>query len=257
VAVVSQDLADTYYGGHALGQVIKVEVVKGPPLSARIVGVVSATYQRGPLHAAQPVVYLPLAQLPAPTMAIFRDLEPLRFALRGHGNPEGWRGGVRAALMEIAPDQPIAKLRTMRNVVHETTADARLNLLLIGVFATLALLLAVAGLYAVMAVAVAAREREFGVRMALGAPPRRLLGLVLRGGLIQIVAGLAIGVAIALGASHAVAVLLMTLLGRSSAFDPVVLLGVCMVLAAAGLLACLLPALRAGRVHPMRALRGE
>jgi putative ABC transport system permease protein len=112
-------------------------------------------------------------------------------------------------------------------------------------------------LYAVMAVAVAAREREFGVRMALGAAPRRLLGLVLRGGLGQIVAGLAIGVAIALGASRALAVLLMTLLGRSNAFDPVVLLGVCMVLAAAGLLACLLPALRAGRVHPMRALRGE
>ena len=81
--------------------------------------------------------------------------------------------------------------------------------------------------------------------------------ILLRGGLIQIVAGLALGVAVAFGASHALAVLLMTLLGRSNAFDPVVVLGVCVALAVAGLLACLVPALRAGRTHPLRALRGE
>jgi putative ABC transport system permease protein len=203
------------------------------------------------------VVYVPLAQVPAQMMVIFRRLEPLRFALRGHGNPMGWQAGVRAALAEIAPEQPIANLRTMQNIVHQTTASARLSLWLIGLFAVLALLLAAAGMYAVMAVAVAAREREFGVRMALGAAPARLLRLVLGGGLVQIAVGLAVGVAIALAAAHAVAVLLMTLLGRSNAFDPAVMLGVCAVLAVAGLLACLLPALRASRVAPMRALRGE
>jgi putative ABC transport system permease protein len=108
-----------------------------------------------------------------------------------------------------------------------------------------------------MAVAVAAREREFGVRMALGAAPVRLLQLVLRGGLGQIALGLVIGVVAALAASRAVATLLMSLLGRSDAFDPAVVLGVCVVLAIAGLLACLLPALRAARVAPMHALRGE
>lgn len=257
VAIVSQDMADAYYGGHAIGRIIEVEGNGDITWPTRIVGVVGDTWQRGALQPKQPVVYVPLAQVPPQNMEIFRNLEPLRFALRGHGNPMDWQAGVREALTEVAPEQPIANLRDMRGIVRQTTQNARLSLWLIGLFAALALLLAAAGLYAVMAVAVAAREREFGVRMALGAAPRRLLGLVLRGGLIQIVVGLAIGVAIALGASHAVAVLLMSLLGRSNAFDPVVVLGVCAVLAAAGLLACLLPALRAGRVHPMRALRGE
>jgi putative ABC transport system permease protein len=257
VVMVSQDLADTYYDGHAVGKMIDVPREGGGAWSLRIVGVVGATYQRGPLQPLQPVLYIPLAQMPESSMTIIRDMEPLRFALRGHGNPMNWQAGVRDALAQVAPEQPIANLRDMRGIVRQTTQNARLSLWLIGLFAALALLLAAAGLYAVMAVAVAAREREFGVRMALGAAPRRLLGLVLRGGLIQIVAGLAIGVAIALGASHAVAVLLMTLLGRSDVFDPAVVVGVCTVLAAAGVLACLLPALRAGRVHPMRALRGE
>jgi putative ABC transport system permease protein len=257
VAIVSQDLADTYYGGHALGQVIGVERDGDLPQHARIVGVVGSTWQRGPLHPGQPVVYLPLAQMPAAQMAIFRKMEALRFALRGHGNPADWRPGVRAALAEVAPEQPIARLRTMHSIVRQTTADARLNLLLIGVFAALALLLAVAGLYAVMAVAVASREREFGVRLALGAPPGRLARLVLRGGLLQIATGLAIGVAAALGLSHALSALLMTLLNRAGGFDVAAVLGVCAALATAGLLACLLPALRAARVPPMRALRGE
>ena len=257
VAIVSQDLADAYYGGHAVGQIIEVEGSGDISWPLRIVGVAGDTWQRGALQPKQPVLYVPLAQVPAQQMEIFRNLEPLRFALRGHGKPMDWQAGVRQALTEVAPGQPIANLRDMRGIVRQTTQNARLSLWLIGLFAALALLLAATGLYAVMAVAVAAREREFGVRMALGAAPRRLLGLVLRGGLSQIVAGLAIGVATALAASHAVAVLLMTLLGRSNAFDPVVVLGVCVVLAAAGLLACLLPALRAGRVHPMRALRGE
>jgi putative ABC transport system permease protein len=257
VVIVSQDLADTSYGGHAVGKMIDVPREGSGVWALRIVGVVGATYQRGPLQPLQPVLYIPLAQMPEPSMTIIRDMEPLRFALRGHGNPMDWQAGVREALTEVAPEQPIANLRDMRGIVRQTTQNARLSLWLIGLFAALALLLAAAGLYAVMAVAVAAREREFGVRMALGAAPRRLLGLVLRGGLIQVVAGLAIGVAVALGASHAAAVLLMTLLGRSNPFDPLALLGVCALLATAGLLACLLPARRAGRVHPMRALRGE
>ncbi|HEX7341237.1 MAG TPA: ADOP family duplicated permease [Rhodanobacteraceae bacterium] len=257
VAIVSQSLADRYYGGHALGQVVGVEVSNAPPVPTRIVGVVGNTLQRGPLHPVEPVVYLPLAQVPANTMAIFRHFEPLRFALRGHGNPADWRRAVHKVVAEVAPGQPIAKLCSMRSIVHKTTADARLNLLLIGVFAALALLLAAAGLYAVMAVAVAAREREFGVRMALGAAPSRLLRLVLRGGLLQVVAGLVIGVGGAVLAARPLSVLLMNLLGSRHALDPLVMAGVCVVLAIAGVLACLLPAIRAARVAPMHALRGE
>ncbi|HWU76282.1 MAG TPA: FtsX-like permease family protein, partial [Rhodanobacter sp.] len=121
--------------------------------------------------------------------------------------------------------------------------------------------LAAAGMYAVMAVAVAAREREFGVRTALGASPARLVRMVLRGGLSQIVIGLVIGIGMALAVSQLLArwsvALAMSLIGSISAFDPVAVTGVCVLLAWSGLLACLVPAIRAGRVHPMRALRGE
>jgi putative ABC transport system permease protein len=112
-------------------------------------------------------------------------------------------------------------------------------------------------MYAVMAVAVTARERELGVRTALGASSLRLLGLVLRGGLKQLVIGLVLGVGIVLLAARGLSRLLMEWVGRTDGLNPVVMLGVCVVLLAAGLLACLLPALRAARVSPMHALRGE
>lgn len=257
VAIISHDMAETRYEGHALGEYLDVEGRDNAVWRTRIVGVVGDTWQHGPLQPKQPVLYVPLAQMPAPMLAIFRHFEPLRFVLHGRGNPNTWRADVRAAVNEIAPDQPIANLRTMRSIVHATTSDARLNLLLIGVFATLALLLAAAGLYAVMAVAVTAREREFGVRTALGASPSLLVRLVLRGGLLQVSLGLMVGVAFAVAVGNTLSNLLADLLGQHHAVDPVAMVSVCLILAAAGLAACLIPALRAARVQPMHALRGE
>ncbi|WP_326937912.1 ABC transporter permease [Frateuria sp. Soil773] len=257
VAVVSRNLAAQIDGGQALGKRVQVDGGNGMVWMLRIVGVVGDTYQDGPLYPKQGVLYVPLAQVPAPLMAMFRGFEPLRFAVRGHGEPAQWQAAVRAAVAEFAPRQPIANLRPMDSIVRETTRNARLSLWLIGLFATLALLLAGAGMYAVMAVAVASRERELGVRTALGAPPLRLLGLVLRGGLRQLAAGTVLGIGAVLFASRALSRLLMDWLGRADGFDPVVVLGVCAVLLAAGLLACLLPAVRAARVPPMRALRDD
>lgn len=260
VAIVSQDLADKLYDGHALGNTIQADGNSGTVYPVRtIVGVVGSTYQLGPLQPGQPMMYVPLAQFPATMMTVFRRYEPLRFALRGQGRPADWRVGVRAALAEVAPRQPIANVRSLHSIVKQTTQDARLSMLLIGLFASLALLLAVAGMYAVMAVAVAAREREFGVRTALGASPARLIKLVLRGGMAQIGIGLVLGVGLALAVAQVLAHASTTisLLGQFGALDPAVVIGVCVLLALSGLLACLLPAVRAGRVHPMRALRGD
>lgn len=257
VAVVSRNLADRIDGGHALGQRVLVEGGGQTRWPARIVGVVDDTYQYGPLQPKQPVLYVPLTQMPEPLLTLFRDFEPLRFAVRGRGNPADWAATVRAAVTEIAPRQPIAHLRSMRSIVHETTQDARLSLWLIGLFAVLALLLAAAGMYAVMAVAVAAREREFGVRTALGAPPSQLMLHVLRGGLRQILVGLLLGVIATALVARWLGTLLMQLAGRAGGLDPLVLAGVSMLLLAAGLVACLWPALRASRVHPMRALRAD
>src|SRR6185312_6717826 len=106
VAIVSQDLADAYYGGHAVGQTIEVEGSGDISWPLRIVGVAGDTWQRGALQPKQPVLYVPLAQVPAQQMEIFRNLEPLRFALRGYGHPADWQAGVRQALTEVAPGQP-------------------------------------------------------------------------------------------------------------------------------------------------------
>ncbi|HEX8776840.1 MAG TPA: FtsX-like permease family protein, partial [Rhodanobacter sp.] len=162
---------------------------------------------------------------------------------------------VKQAVAEVAPDQPVNNVRSMAWVVHDITTDTEFNLMLVGLLGGLALLLAGVGMCAVMAVAVAAREREFGVRAALGASPRRLLVLVLRGGLLQIVLGLAAGVVLGMAGSGVLRAVVVQL-GRS-VFDPLAILAACAVLACAGVLACLPPAVRAGRTAPMRALRGE
>lgn len=253
VAIVNRALATRMYGGHALGELIQEDGGR----SARIVGVVADTRQSGPLQPAPGIVYVPLAQIPDDDLDFIRHFMPMRVALRGHGDPGQWRAAVRAAVAQVAPDQPISNFRSMDRIVRSTMADTHQTLLLVGVFAALALLLAMAGMYAVMAVAVAAREREFGVRTALGAVPARLMWQVMRNGTAQIAIGLMGGIAIVLGISGLLAQLLLNLAGRSNTFDPVALGGACAVLAITGLLACLVPALRAARVAPMHALKGE
>lgn len=255
VAMVSRSLANKEYGGHALGKIVR-RGSGAQAWQARIVGVVGDNRQFGPLEPAPEVLYVPLAQVPDKALAIFRSFEPMRVAVKVHGTPGSYREAVRAAVAEVAPQQPIDNVRSMEAVTRTTTATVRLNLLLVGIFAALAVALAAAGLYAVMAVAVAAREREFGVRMALGSSPRRLTRLVMAGGLLQILAGLALGVLLAWTLSSVIRAV-MEQIDRQQAFDPVAVVGVSAVLAIAGLLACLLPALRAARVQPMHVLRGE
>ncbi|HET7330695.1 FtsX-like permease family protein, partial [Dyella sp.] len=221
-----------------------------------IVGIVADTRQYGPLRAAPGILYVPMTQMPDRIMDLIRSFMSLHFAVRVQGVVSGYRDSVRAAIAEVAPSQPIADMHSLADVARDITDPVRRNLLLVGLFALLALLLAAAGMYAVMATAVAAREREFGVRTALGASPLRLMRLVLRGGLMQIVIGLVLGVIAALVLSD-LARSVVQQAGNQSPFDPWAVGGVCLTLVAAGLLACLVPALRAARVQPMHALRGE
>jgi predicted permease len=255
VAIVNRKFADKYYNGHALGQTIQ-QGSGADMLSARIVGVVADTYQYGPEDpdSVTPILYLPMAQMPDDDLRVFRTYEPLRFAIKVQGNPDSYRDAVKQAVAEVASDQPISHVRSMAWIVHDTTTDTEFNLMLVGLMGGLSLLLAGVGMYAVMAVAVAAREREFGVRAALGAAPRRLLLLVLRGGLLQIAFGLLAGVMLGAAGSGVLRAVVVQL-GRS-VFDPWSIVVACVVLACAGLLACVVPAVRAGRTAPMHALRG-
>jgi predicted permease len=269
VAIVNRTLAEREYGGHALGQGIVVNDYSGyaggkalsgnagpRPVTARIVGVVGDTRQFGPLDSGKrSFLYLPLAQMPDHIVRVFRSFQPLRFALRVQGDPDSYRRAVLATVADVAPEQPVANVRTMADIVHATTDDTRRDLFLVGVFALLALGLAAAGMYAVMTVTVAARQREFGVRMALGASSTGMVRMVLQAGLRQIAIGLLLGIGITLALSRVLGAVLEEI--DRSVFDLSAMLGVSMVLVLAGLLACLMPALRAARVPPMHALRGE
>jgi ABC-type antimicrobial peptide transport system permease subunit len=215
--------------------------------------VVSDVRHLGPGFELTPIVYVPFTQMADALWQSLREFMPLSYALRVRGAPEPYETQVRAVLREIEPQQPIAAVSSMSEVVASTTEQQRHTLLLIGTFAASALLLAGVGLYAVMAVAVAARQHEFGVRAALGAQPADLLRMVLIESGRQLGLGLLIGLLVALGASRPIANLLF---GVSTA-DPLAIAAVLVVLSVAGLLASLSPARRAARTHPMQVLRAQ
>ncbi len=226
VIMVSESFARKYFGGHALGQVVDVPADHDRRVPARVIGVVADTHQFSALQPAPPILYMPLAQMPDWAMRMFRGWFPLRFALRVRGAPNDYRAAAHAAVTDVAPTQPIGHLRPLQQDVDESTSDVRLDLLLIGTFALLAVLLAAAGMYSVMAMAVSAREQEFGVRMALGASSSRLLRLVLGGGLAQAAVGLACGLGLALLLSGSLGALLQVL-GGENTIDPLAMVMVC------------------------------
>jgi putative ABC transport system permease protein len=160
---------------------------------------------------------------------------------------------IAGAVRAIDPDQPVAQIRAMRDVVADDLSLARFTSTLLGFFAVAAVLLAALGLYGVIAFAVARRTREVGIRVALGARPGDIVRLLMRHALALTGAGLAIGVPAALGFGRA----LRNLLFGVSPHDPAVVALAVVLLAAVAALAAYLPARRALRVEPLAALRAE
>lgn len=252
VCVVSASFARMYFGrDNPLGRTVMLRIDETRQVPLRVVGVVGDVRQRGPAVAAPPILYTALAQVDERIWSVMREFGPLSFAVRLHPGNGLNDGTLRDAVNEVAPDQPISNVRTLDTVVASTTAAQRLNLLLVGLFAGLALLLASVGLYAVMSVAVAAHRHDYGVRAALGATRNRLLFTVIRSAAIQVGLGLAIGLAAAMVLSR----LLTSFLFGIQALDPLAIGAVLLVLSLSGLLASLPPAWRAARVRPMHALR--
>jgi len=167
--------------------------------------------------------------------------------------PETLLSAVRQQLGALDPELPLYEVRTMAAMRSDNIAPERLNLTLLGIFAAIALALAVIGLYGVLAYAVTQRQREIGVRMALGAQRRDVLGLVIGQGMKLAL----IGVAIGLLGSFALTRVLQNLLFEVKPSDPLTFAAVTSLLCLVVLLACWLPARRAARVHPMQALRHE
>jgi putative ABC transport system permease protein len=180
---------------------------------------------------------------------------PLRafLVLRTEAGPEYVASAVRHEIHHLDPDQAVYQAITMRQLIARSIADRRSTLLLVGLFALLALVLSSVGLYGVIACFVRERVREIGIRMALGAERTQVLGLILLEGMKPCSVGLVIGGALAVACTR----FLRSLLYETSPTDPLTLCAVAGGLLAVAALACLLPALRAAGLDPARALRNE
>ena len=188
--------------------------------------------------------YLPFAQDPSRGMEL---------AVRTPGSPQGLLAAITAELRRMEPALLIEHAQTMQGRIDESVAPRRLNLVVLGLFAMLALLLSAVGLYGVVAFAVRQRTQEFGIRMALGATSGNVVLLVLRQGLGLAAIGLALGIPAAIAGSR----LLTSLLFGVTGTDPAVLAGVALLVTSVALAACWIPAWRATQVAPTEALRAE
>jgi putative ABC transport system permease protein len=215
---------------------------RGPRLEWQVVGVCGDVRNADPKRAREPEIMVPFWQSPLPET---------RVAVRTAGQPMGIHEGLAAAIRSMDPDLPIAELRTMQEVVDASMAGDRFNTALFGAFATVALLLAAAGIYGVMSFVVGQRTQEIGLRMALGAGRARVFRDVLRDGMTTALVGTVLGSA---GAWY-VGRLMRGMVYGVGVVDPAAFVVVTMTLLAAALVACLVPARRAASVDPMVALR--
>jgi putative ABC transport system permease protein len=245
VAAVSAGLAQRIWPGEsAIGKRIRVGGANAPWRT--VVGVVGNIHHRALDATESYQFYIPERQWQ------FAD-NIIAVVVRARGDPAAVARTVRVAVQGVDQTQPVTALATMDQVIATSTAQRRLALLLFGAFAGLAMVLAVAGIYGVMAGTVTERTREIGVRNALGATPAAILRMVLLEGGRLAAMGLAIGLVGALSLGR----FLESLLYGVGAADPLTLLGVAALLSIVALAACLLPAIRAVGIDPMTALRAD
>jgi putative ABC transport system permease protein len=251
VIVINGTMARAHFGGHPLGQHLQLGAEPDPDPQfpyMEVVGVVGDTRQQ-PDVESKSEMYVPYAQFPDAFLR--RMYANVTVIARAAGNPAPLAGSVREIVREIDPDQPIANVRTLDDVMATSVAQPRFRTLLLGFFAAIALTLAAIGVYGLLSHGVAQRANEFGVRMALGASPAAVLALVLRQGITLALIGVAIGLAAAVAAVRA----LNTVLFEISPWDPWSWTAAATTLLAVSLLASWVPARRALRVDPVVALR--
>jgi putative ABC transport system permease protein len=244
-SLVRQRLA----GGAPLGRIIRIPRLSQAPFaltddSFQIIGVVKDTTNRTLNDAVMPEVYLPFTVL-----GMADQLVTLTRA-----NPGSVARAVMSQVYAVDKDQPVTEVQTIDQILQDNVyAGPRFNLVLFSVFAAIGLALAIVGVYGVMSNSVAQQEHEIGVRMALGANPGTIAGMVLTRGLRLLLAGIGLGLA----GSMATVRLLAMEIWHVSPFDPLSFGAVSLMLLVVGLLACLWPARRAASTDPIVALRAE
>jgi predicted permease len=244
VAVVNERFVRDHLGGaDPIGRRVRLGGARSQAPWATIVGVVPDLHSGDAEQPRPPAIYLPLAQNHTRFVSV---------AVQARGpDAMALTTPVRDAVAALEPDIPLYWVYSLREAIARPMWFYRVFGTIFMIFGFVALFLAAVGLYAVMAFAVGRRTREFGIRMALGAQGVDVVRLILRQGAMQLGVGMAAGLALAAGVAQLLTVILFEVQPR----DPAIFASVVAVLAAAGLLACLLPAWRATRVSPQRALR--
>ena len=244
MVIINETLARKYFPNEdALGKRITIEMSE-TPVPTEIIGIVRDVKHLQLDQETEPMSYWPIAELPYTTMT---------FVLRTRGDAASVATAARNAIQTIDPQQPVADVRTLESLVAGSIARQRFNTLLLAVFAIIALLLSVIGIYGVVSYSVTQRTPEIGIRTALGATASDILRLVLKSGMALTLLGIMIG----LPAAIALTSLIKKLLFGVRPMDPLTFVSIPALLAVAALVACYVPARRAAKVDPVVALRGE
>jgi putative ABC transport system permease protein len=243
--VIDEEFARRFWPNEeAVGKRIKM----GPeehPIFLTVLGVVGRVKMEGLNQDSHRVQgYFPHAQVPNGSMTVI---------IKGAGDPNQLIAAVRQKLREIDPDQPIYAIRTMDDIRAESVAPERLNLTLLSIFAGIALVLAVVGIYGVMSYSVTQRTHEIGIRMAIGAQPRDVFRMIIRQGMMLAL----IGVAVGLVGAFLLTRLMASLLFGVEPTDPATFVAIALLLTGVALVACYVPGRRATKVDPVVSLRYE
>jgi len=243
VVIINEALARQYLPNQdPIGRRLTFNSRDGRTIWREVVGVVGDVRHMALDGELRPEIYFPFMQFPASSLTVIA---------RTNGDPLGLVAAVRSQVQAVDKDQPITNIRTMEEILARSVSQPRFNLLLLAIFAGLALSLAAVGIYGVMSYLVTQSTHEIGVRMALGAQVSDVLKLVIRQGMTLALTGIVIGLITALGLTR----LIKNLLVGVSATDPVTFSVIALLMALVALLACYLPARRATKVDPLVALK--
>ncbi len=246
VVIVNRRLADQLWPGEdPVGKTLPVQAPGIGRYEATVIGVIGDIHYASLEAPVMPEIYLPELQA--------GDASQLWVVLKARRAPLSLGGAVRAAVQRLDPSQPIGEIVSLDQELARSTSSRRLDMSLLTLFAGLALLLAIVGIYGITAYAVAQRTRELGLRMAIGARPGQVVALLLRENVALVVVGLGLGL---IGAAAGTRVLGSMLFGVTT-LDPVTFSGAAVLLASVAVVATWLPARRAARIDPMEALRHE
>jgi len=254
VIVIDESFAREYFPNQdPIGKRINIGIIDTEP---EIVGVVGHVKHWGldtdgdAKHPIMAQTYMPLMQLPD---LLWTGPPQSEVVVRTKGSPAGLVPAIRDAIEKMNGENVMYETKPLEQILAESLAARRFSMILLGVFAALALLLSSIGIYGVISYVVGQRTHEIGIRMALGAQPSHVLRLMLGEGMKMALVGVAIGMAAAFGLTQLIASMLFGV----SATDPITFCGVGLVLTGVALTACYIPARRAMRVDPMVALRYE